>query len=165
MTPALDALLCQRHPQLFQHRHADPQTCAMGWGLQCGDGWFDLIDILCESLQQETEHGDAPQAVAMQVKQKWGRLRFSVESATERQQAMIDLAEALSARLCEQCGKPGKMQSINRPLKKWASNASGTLFSKKRVAQTRLRSDCTGQSGLFAGHLAHFGRTYPRAHA
>ena len=53
----------------------------------------------------------------------------------------------------------------NRPLKKWASNASGTLFSKKRVAQTRLRSDCTGQSGLFAGHLAHFGRTYPRAHA
>lgn len=112
MTPALDALLCQRHPQLFQHRHADPQTCAMGWGLQCGDGWFDLIDILCESLQQETEHGDAPQAVAMQVKQKWGRLRFSVESATERQQAMIDLAEALSARLCEQCGKPGKMQSI-----------------------------------------------------
>ena len=112
MTPALDALLCQRYPQLFQHRHAEPQTCAMSWGLQCGDGWFDLIDILCESLQQETEHGDAPQAVAMQVKQKWGRLRFSVESATERQQAMIDLAEALSARLCEQCGKPGKMQSI-----------------------------------------------------
>ena len=112
MTPALDALLCQRHPQLFQHRHADPQTCAMGWGLQCGDGWFDLIDILCESLQQETEHGDAPQAVAMLVKQKWGRLRFSVESATERQQAMIDLAEALSARLCESCGKPGQMASI-----------------------------------------------------
>lgn len=54
---------------------------------------------------------------------------------------------------------------VSRPLKKWASNASGTLFSKKRVAQTRLRSDCTGQSGLFAGHLAHFGRTYPRAHA
>ena len=56
-------------------------------------------------------------------------------------------------------------EAFNRPLKKWASNASGTLFSKKRVAQTRLRSDCTGQSGLFAGHLAHFGRTYPRAHA
>jgi hypothetical protein len=58
-----------------------------------------------------------------------------------------------------------KTAIISRPLKKWASNASGTLFSKKRVAQTRLRSDCTGQSGLFAGHLAHFGRTYPRAHA
>src|SRR5690606_37147727 len=59
----------------------------------------------------------------------------------------------------------GVLDTLNRPLKKWASNASGTMFSKKRVAQTRLRSDCTGQSGLFAGHLAHFGRTYPRAHA
>lgn len=112
MSPKLDALLCQRYPQIFRHRHTDPQACAMGWGLQCGDGWFDLIDTLCERLQQETEHGGAPQAVATQVKQKWGRLRFAVEPATERQQAMIDLAEALSARLCEQCGKPGRMQSI-----------------------------------------------------
>ncbi|UJB64643.1 hypothetical protein YS110_07730 [Acidovorax sp. YS12] len=113
MTPELDTLLCQRHPQLFRHRDADPQTHPMGWGLRCGDGWFDLIDTLCERLQQETEHGDAPQAVTMQVKQKWGRLRFAVEPATERQQAMIDLAEALSARLCEQCGKPGQMRSIS----------------------------------------------------
>jgi hypothetical protein len=113
MTPELDTLLCQRHPQLFRHRHTDPQTHPMGWGLRCGDGWFDLIDTLCERLQQETEHGDAPQAVTMQVKQKWGRLRFAVEPATERQQAMIDLAEALSARLCEQCGKPGQMRSIS----------------------------------------------------
>ena len=112
MTPELDALMCQRHPQLFQHRHAHPQACPMGWGLQCGDGWFDLIDTLCECLQQETGHADATQAVAMQVKQKWGRLRFVVEPASDRQQAMIDLAEALSARLCEQCGRPGQMQSI-----------------------------------------------------
>ena len=33
-----------------------------------------------------------------------------------------------------------------------------------QAAETTVR-DCTGQSGLFAGHLAHFGRTYPRAHA
>lgn len=112
MTPELDALLCQRHPQFFQHRHADPQTCAMGWGLQCDDGWFDLIDTLCERLQEETEYADAPQAVALQVKQKWGRLRIAVKPATDRQRAMIDMAEALSARLCEQCGRPGQMQSI-----------------------------------------------------
>jgi len=54
---------------------------------------------------------------------------------------------------------------LNRPLKKCSLNASGGLISKKRAAQTRLRSDCDGQSGRFAGHLAHFGRTYPQAHA
>lgn len=55
--------------------------------------------------------------------------------------------------------------NLNRPLKKCSSNSPGALISKKRVAQTRLRSDCDGQSGLFAGRLAHFGRTYPTAHA
>ncbi|POR09698.1 hypothetical protein [Diaphorobacter sp. LR2014-1] len=53
----------------------------------------------------------------------------------------------------------------NRPLKKCFSNASGTLSAKTRAAQTRLRSDCNGPSGRFAGPPAHFGRTYPWAHA
>ena len=54
---------------------------------------------------------------------------------------------------------------FNRPLKKCFSNASGTLSAKTRAAQTRLRSDCNGPSGRFAGPPAHFGRTYPWAHA
>lgn len=54
---------------------------------------------------------------------------------------------------------------LNRPLKKCFSNASGTLSAKTRAAQTRLRSDCNGPSGRFAGPPAHFGRTYPWAHA
>lgn len=29
MTPELDALLCQRHPQLLQHRHTDRQACSI----------------------------------------------------------------------------------------------------------------------------------------
>jgi hypothetical protein len=32
---------------------------------------------------------------------------------------------------------------------------------EERVAQTRLRSDCEGHFGLFAGRFARFGRTYP----
>lgn len=55
--------------------------------------------------------------------------------------------------------------ALSRPLKKCFSNASGTLSAKTRAAQTRLRSDCNGPSGRFAGPPAHFGRTYPWAHA
>ena len=55
--------------------------------------------------------------------------------------------------------------AFNRPLKKCFSNASGTLSAKTRAAQTRLRTDCNGPSGRFAGPPAHFGRTYPWAHA
>ena len=57
------------------------------------------------------------------------------------------------------------IDTLNRPLKKCFSNASGTLSAKTRAAQTRLRSDCNGPSGRFAGPPAHFGRTYPWAHA
>lgn len=54
---------------------------------------------------------------------------------------------------------------LSRPLKKCSSNAPGSWISKKRVVQTRLRSECEGHFGLFAGRFARFGRTYPMAHA
>lgn len=58
-----------------------------------------------------------------------------------------------------------RTKSISRPLKKCSSNAPGSRISKKRVAQTRLRNECEGHFGLFAGRFARFGRTYPMAHA
>ncbi|WP_325140453.1 hypothetical protein [Dokdonella sp.] len=42
-----------------------------------------------------------------QVKEKFGDLRFYVDSASERQQALIDDAQARSFRVCEICGAPG----------------------------------------------------------
>jgi len=52
--------------------------------------------------------------VAKQVKEKFGTLRFYTEGASadvgasERQEAYVRLAEALSAVTCEVCGAPGK---------------------------------------------------------
>ena len=59
----------------------------------------------------------------------------------------------------------GDAKDLSRPLKKCSSNAPGSWISKKRVVQTRLRSECEGHFGLFAGRFARFGRTYPMAHA
>lgn len=80
----------------------------MCWGFDVGDGWYHLLDVLCEELQRETDQG-APQVVASQVKEKFGGLRFYVESANARQMAMIDIAEALSLRVCDVCGSPGTL--------------------------------------------------------
>src|SRR5690606_19801471 len=54
---------------------------------------------------------------------------------------------------------------LNRPLKKCSSNTLPPLVSKTRAISTRLPSDFECHCGLFSGHLAHFGRTYPTAHA
>ncbi|MGJ9417679.1 hypothetical protein ACHAC9_07935 [Massilia sp. CMS3.1] len=97
MKQELDALLCQRYPKIF----ADCQRT------MCNDGWFDLLDMLCERLQFWTDHNGAPQVVVSQVKEKWGELSFYGHGGDQEQNGMITMAEAMSARICECCGGPG----------------------------------------------------------
>ena len=42
--------------------------------------------------------------IAVQVKEKFGTLRFYVDHCTDEQSAVIHFAELLSARMCEVCG-------------------------------------------------------------
>lgn len=97
MKVELDALLSARYPKIFANSRRT----------MCRDGWFDLIDVLCERLQFWTDHNGAPQVVVSQVKEKWGELSFYGHGGNEEQDGMISMAEALSGRICELCGKPG----------------------------------------------------------
>lgn len=108
MKKELDVLLCEHYPLIFANRNKTIQESCMGWGFTCGDGWFNLIDTLCERLQFWTDHNGAPQVVALQVKEKWGELCFYAAGGSEQQWGMITMAEALSARICEECGRPGQ---------------------------------------------------------
>lgn len=46
--------------------------------------------------------------VAMQVKEKFGGLRFYVTAASDKHHNYIDFAESMSYNVCETCGSPGK---------------------------------------------------------
>jgi hypothetical protein len=46
--------------------------------------------------------------VAVQVKEKFGGLRFYVQAATNTHHSYISFAESMSYRTCEECGNPGK---------------------------------------------------------
>jgi len=46
--------------------------------------------------------------VAVQVKEKFGGLRFYVQAATDKHYNFISFAESMSYRTCEECGAPGK---------------------------------------------------------
>lgn len=109
MSPLLDNALCQKFPLIFVDRNSSMTVTAMCWGFDVEDGWYPLIDVLCEELQRESNRDGAPQLVATQVKEKFGGLRFYAQCVTERQEAMIDFAEALSFRICEECGAPGTL--------------------------------------------------------
>ena len=75
------------------------------FGIECGDGWFDLIDRLCEDILKVD-----PTTVATQVKEKYGTLRFYVSSAEDEVFDLIDEAEDASSEICEECGEPGKIE-------------------------------------------------------
>jgi hypothetical protein len=112
VTPDLDRLPCARYPQIFARRNLPMDKSCMFWGFP-GNGWFDLIDTLAERLQFWTDRSPAPQAIAEQVKEKVGTLEVYVDAAnrddhiTGEQKGMIRMASAMSAKLCEVCGRPG----------------------------------------------------------
>jgi hypothetical protein len=122
MSPELDKKLCEKYPKIFRDRNGTIRETCMAWGFSHGDGWFNIIDALCSSIQHYTdqkrkqdpfaglddeEFDEIHQPIAAQVKEKFGGLRFYISNGDEIVYGMISLAENLSYRTCEDCGAPG----------------------------------------------------------
>ena len=78
----------------------------MCWGIACGDGWYDIIDTLCHHIKLSVDRSNMT-VEAVQVKSKWGGLRFYVTGAgvDEHIRGMIEIAEALSLKTKENTPK------------------------------------------------------------
>lgn len=78
--------------------------------LENGTNWYgktlseDDIALLKAKVQEAAEQ--VPKV--MQVKEKFGGLRFYVVGATDEQYSYINLVEMMAGRVCEVCGKRGK---------------------------------------------------------
>jgi len=107
MRDELELKLVEKYPKIFRDYHGDMMQTCMTWGFECGNGWYNIIDELCEKL---TEIEDV---VAVQVKEKFGGLRFYIGGTSkENHDKIYDLiseAEEKSYKTCENCGKPGKL--------------------------------------------------------
>jgi len=62
-------------------------------------------EIMAEGLREVKQ--PCEQVVAAQVKEKFGTLRFYVNGGDDTTRGMIQMAEAMSACTCEDCGAPG----------------------------------------------------------
>ena len=63
------------------------------------------------SVLHATDYMGAPQVETLQVKEKFGTLRFYMGVAHDAIHAAIDRAEQESAVTCEACGAPGKSRN------------------------------------------------------
>lgn len=109
MKPENDKALCEAFPLLYADRHGDPHHTLMCWGFCCGDGWFQLLWGLSEELEaliREQPEADQRLICAMQVKEKFGTLRFYMKASTPAMNEAIRRAEQRSQWICEDCGDP-----------------------------------------------------------
>jgi hypothetical protein len=119
MREELDEQLCKKYPLIFKNRHGDMKETLMCWGFECGDGWYQILDSLCGNIQhhidwQNKNHENHPvveQVIAVQVKEKFGGLRFYYDGGDEKIQGMVRMAESWASHTCEECGQSGKHRS------------------------------------------------------
>lgn len=110
MKRELEQRIVERWPSWFDV-HGSIQRTLMPFGFEHGDGWFELVWHLCERLdplvkQFEEETGERFEVV--QVKEKFGGLRFYTNLTSDAISDAINDAEHESLKTCEECGKPGK---------------------------------------------------------
>ena len=130
MKQELDNELCEKYPKIFQDRYGDMTTTAMCWGFECGDGWHKIIDSLCSHIQHHIDWcakqrllllesnphnlpipNEVAQVVAVQVKEKFGGLRFYYEGGDDKIDGMVQMAEAWASKTCDVCGESGKSRN------------------------------------------------------
>ena len=131
MHELLDDYLCKKYPKICVNRHNPSSDMCKFWGFEVGNGWFCLIDRLCDRIQyhidnppwvynsskglfEEPDKLTIPQVVAQQVKEKFSSLRFYYSGGDEYIRALVDEAEDLSYFICEVCGKMGGSVGQNR---------------------------------------------------
>ena len=109
MNDAHTKYLYATYPKLYrQHTLPMSKTC-MCWNFECGTGWFGIIDDLSRRIT-EIDEREGNETQAVQVKEKFGTLRFYTDFETDAVSEAIREAEERSAVTCEECGKPGTMR-------------------------------------------------------
>ena len=115
-----------RYPKLYQGRNFPITQSLIPFGIETGDGWFKLIDQLSADITALDER-DGSQTIAVQVKSKFGGLRFYIEGGTDAVGEVIQKAEALSEKTCELCGEPGTTRNDG-----WVSTVCDNCWEIKK---------------------------------
>lgn len=122
---------------MFAERNLDMTKTAMMWGLDCGDGWFDLIWETCEKLKPMVSDDFR----FSQVKEKYGGLRmywndnskaFRPPGHWDKISKIISKAEEKSETICELCGKPS---TIRRTESDWLYNCCNECWGISKLIE------------------------------
>ena len=96
--------LVKKYPKLFRQKDLSMKETCMCWGIAVDIGWLPIIEFLCESIQGYVDLYTKVQVEFSQIKEKYGILRIYTDNADEYVNNLVDMAERLSGKVCEDCG-------------------------------------------------------------
>lgn len=96
--------LFTKYPKIFKQKDLPMTETAMCWGIDCGEGWHKLLDDLCKNIQEHVDSVKCKQVEAVQVKEKFGGLRFYFCGGDDYTHGLVSEAENMSYEVCEWCG-------------------------------------------------------------
>lgn len=118
MKEELELELVKKYPKILRDYKGDMMTTCMAWGMECDDGYYNLLDECMAKLNYFCKLCSTPDnevgVIATQIKEKYGRLCFyyDVYGADEVQYSIIediiDTAERKSEHTCEISGEWGE---------------------------------------------------------
>lgn len=137
MSPEKTKALQIKYPKIFGLKEDSREPCGL-YGLECGDGWFDLIDILCKNIQHHVDwkikgledKKEEFQVVATQIKQKYSTLRFYYNGGDDYISGLVQMAEAMSGTICEICGEKAIIRT-----KGWMTNMCNSCNIKGKLKE------------------------------
>jgi len=101
--------LFEAFPELYRGRFLDMKENLMCFGFECDDGWFELLYDLSREITEHCAASGDPVPLAVQVKEKFGTLRFYADNTSETVDDIIEKYQEKSGGICEVTGAPGKL--------------------------------------------------------
>lgn len=117
--------------------------------IECGDGWYDLLDRMMSTIQSHQEHIEQikklyPERTVeytplefLQIKEKFGYLRVYASGGDTYIRGIIDMTENMSGRICEFSGDKGKIRyeridtETGKTFPAWVKCMSDTVAQKE----------------------------------
>ena len=130
MSPELTDQLINKYPEQFKNLTY----------IECGDGWYNLLDSLCATIQNQIERNaknNKPNIFFWsQLKEKFSLLRAYCYGADEYMRGAIEMAESMSGNICEISGEKGRVRKQRKgdngePIRAWLKTLSDKEAEKE----------------------------------